>query len=105
MTELRQDLERRLQDLPDLRIGPWKDTDLICVFFKGRDFAHFHGSDVLDVRLSPKMIREEQLPPSVSARFHPDRSPNSRWICVEFKSKADVLRLVHLVRRACTELM
>ena len=105
MARLRQALERELSALPDIRIDRWRDTDLVCVFFKGRDFAHFHSDDVLDIRLSPKIIREEKLPRSIASTKHPNRSKNSRWIEIEFLTPDDVARLVRLVERACTELM
>lgn len=103
MSRLREMLEQRLAERPSLRVDTWKDTELVCLFHHGREFAHFHGQDVLDIRLSPKIIREEGLSRDVSARVHPDRSPNSRWICFEMTSVADVDRLLHLVDRACCE--
>ena len=41
MSELRAKLERRLEDIPGLTVDCWKDTDLVCLFFEGKDFAHF----------------------------------------------------------------
>jgi len=105
MTEQRRDLERALVALPDVTIAPWKDTDLICVFYKGRDFAHFHNDHVIDIRLSPKIIREEALPRRIEGTAHPKRSDNSRWIEVEFYTSQDVVRVLHLVKRACAEVM
>lgn len=104
MTDLRAKLERRLKDIPGLKIELWKDTDLVCLFFEGKDFAHFHGKTVLDIRLSPKIIREEGLSRDVSHQIHPNRSKNSRWIGVELKSEDDVREITHLVERACNEL-
>ncbi|MEM9635120.1 MAG: luciferase family protein [Pseudomonadota bacterium] len=105
MADLRQDLEQRLSELPNIDVGRWKDTDLVCVFFKGRDFAHFHNNHVLDIRLSQKIIREEQLPRTIASTSHPNRSRNSRWIEVEFLDTDDVDRVIRLVERACHELM
>ena len=99
--ELRQELERRLAGLPEVTIGPWKDTDLICVSYKGVEFGHFHGQTVLDVRLSPKIIRQEGLSRDVTAEIHPDRSQNSRWICLECKSRPDIDQLVKIAGLAC----
>lgn len=97
-------LEQRLADLPGVTLDFWKDSDLLCVFFNGKEFAHFHGQDVLDIRLSPKIIRDENLSREMSSQFHPKRSPNSRWICVEFKDEADVETVVRLVGYACNAL-
>lgn len=87
--------------MPNVELGTWKDTDLVCVFFGGKEIAHFHGETILDLRLSPKIIRQEQVSRAVSTRIHPARSKNSRWICVEFNSPAEIDKLLHLVSRAC----
>jgi len=104
MSDLRRQLEEELRKLPELTIAPWKDSHLICLFYCGREFAHFHGETILDIRLSPKIIRQEQLDRSVSEQIHPARSKNSRWIGVGLKSEADVKRIVRLVQLACSEL-
>lgn len=101
MDALRKTLEHQLSALPDVRVDLFKDTELVCVFHKDKDFAHFHGARVLDIRLTPKIIRDHGLSRDVSAEFHPKRSKNSRWICIEFKDEADVQDLVELVRLAC----
>ncbi|MEM6304734.1 MAG: luciferase family protein [Pseudomonadota bacterium] len=102
---MRQNLEARLKALTDITIAPWKDSDLVCVNFKGREVAHFQTEDetVLDIRLSPKIIAEERLDRTVSAQFHPKRSKNSRWICVRCCAAPDIDKIVHLVERACAE--
>jgi hypothetical protein len=104
MSELRAKLERRLEDIPGLTVDCWKDTDLVCLFFEGKDFAHFHGDDILDIRLSAKIIRQEGLSRSVSNQIHPGRSQNSRWIGVEIKNENDLRKVVRLVEQACGEL-
>ncbi len=102
---MRKFLESKLKDIPNIEISHWKDTDLVCIFFNGKDFAHFHSDHILDIRLSQKIIREEQLQRTISQTHHPNRSKNSRWIEVEFYNEDDVHKLVHLVQRACNELM
>ena len=103
-SDLRQELERRLLAMPSVALDTWKDTGLVCVFFGKKEFAHFHGDNILDLRLTPKIIREEQLSRSVSAEIHPNRSQNSRWIGIEFNSRSDIDTLLHLVRRACEDM-
>lgn len=103
MTHPKHLLVQRLKQMTDVDVAPWKDADLLCVFFRGRDFAHFHGDDVLDIRLTPKIIQQEQLPRKIATTRHPDRSKNSRWIEVEFHTESDVERVLLLVRRACAE--
>ena len=102
--DLRTEFEQRLCEMPQVRLDTYKDTELVCIFFGEKEFAHFHGDNILDLRLTPKIIREEGLSRSVSARIHPNRSPNSRWICIEFSTRSDVDKLLHLVARACDEM-
>lgn len=104
MNRFREQLEQKLLGLPGLSIAAWKDTELICLFYHGRDFAHFHGEDILDLRLSTKIIRDEQLDRSISAQIHPKRSKSSRWIGIQFTTEADVDKTVDLVKLACSDL-
>lgn len=100
-TELRTLFERKLSELDGITVDRWKeDYPLIGVNFHGKEVGHFHGQNVLDLRLSPKVIKEEALTRTVSEECHPKRSPNSRWICIRFENSAEVDRLVHLVKRA-----
>ncbi|SPJ26794.1 luciferase domain-containing protein [Falsiruegeria mediterranea] len=103
MTPLRHALEQQLTQIPSLTIDRWKDTHLICLNYHGREVAHFHAENILDLRLSPKIIRQEALSREVSARIHPKRSQNSRWIGVEFKDEAGVPAVARLVQQACYE--
>ncbi|MBO9450486.1 DUF5519 family protein [Tropicibacter sp. R16_0] len=105
MTPLRRALEQQLAQIPGLTIDRWKDTDLICLNYHGKEVAHFHGDEILDLRLSPKIIRQESLSREVSARIHPKRSQNSRWIGVEFKDEAEVQQVARLVQLACLDRM
>lgn len=105
MTNHRKALEQKLRALPGIEITRWKETELVCLLYHGREFAHFHGDHVLDIRLSAKIIRQEGLPRTLAETRHPGRSENSRWIEVAFSDDSGVERLVHLVRRACVELM
>ena len=105
MNSLRSTLDSKLKRLPGIEVAAWKDTELICVFYNGRDFAHFHENNILDIRLSTKIIREEKLNPMENSQNHPKRSKNSRWIEIEFQDEEDVEKILHLVKRACNELM
>ena len=94
-------LEERLRALEGVTVEPWKDGKLICVNYHGKEVGHFHGQDVLDLRLSAKTIREEGLTREVSQEIHPDRALNSRWIGVRLADAADIDAVVRLVKRAC----
>lgn len=104
MDVLRLKFEEHLKEIPGLTIELWKDTELVCLFFHGKEFAHFHGARILDLRLSTKIIRQGQLGREVSAQIHPNRSKNSRWICVELQDESDIEKIIGLVELACGEL-
>ncbi len=99
---VREQLEQALRALDGVEIGPYKDTALICVNFNTREIAHFQAEAVLDLRLTPKIIKREALPLATTAHHHPKRSKNSRWICLKVPDDVDVETLVRLTREACT---
>jgi hypothetical protein len=61
----------------------------------GREFAHLHADDLLDLRLPP--ARQKQLREDARARF---RSSRSEWIEFEFHSERDVADLAGLAHEA-----
>lgn len=102
MDDLRDDIEHRLSNLPDITVAPWKEGHhLVCVTYKGKEIAHFQARDVLDIRLTPKFITEQGLSRATDAQHHSERSPKSRWICVPFKTRTDVDRVMQLLDYAC----
>ncbi len=102
MSTLREELINRLLLIPDVTVERWKDTDLLCVNYKGKEVAHFQtGTDCeLDIRLSQKIIKKEALSAPEESTSHPDRSKNSRWIIQSFHSTEDLDPLVRLVNLA-----
>ena len=41
MTNSRDELVKQLEALPNVRVRLWKDIDLLCVFHKDKEIAHF----------------------------------------------------------------
>lgn len=102
MSDLRDAFEDRLRAVEGITVERWKEGyPLIGVNFHGKEIGHFHGRDVLDIRLTPKFIKEKELSRAACEKHHPKRSKNSRWICVPFKTEADVDALMQLVTHAC----
>ncbi|SLN62712.1 hypothetical protein TRL7639_03513 [Falsiruegeria litorea R37] len=71
MNPLRHALEQQLTQIPGLTIDRWKDTHLICLNYLGREVAHFHGEDILDLRLSLKIIHQKGMSREVSVSHSP----------------------------------
>ena len=102
MSDLRDAFEDRLRALDGITVERWKEGyHLIVVNYHGKEIAHFQARDVLDIRLTPKFIKEQGLSRAPCKEHHPKRSKNSRWICVPFKTEADLDVLMQLVDYAC----
>ncbi len=99
MMEAREILVNRLSALDNVKVGLWKDTDLLCVFYRGKEFAHFHKDEEIDIRLSQKFIKQEGLVPLENSPYHPKRSKKSRWMQFRLDTEQNALDLVSLVQR------
>lgn len=76
----------------------------MAFFFRGREFAHFHHDTELDLRLTRPLIRRLGLAHPVDSVQHPTRSPSSPWIELRFATRAEMLRVVDLVKQAIAQL-
>ena len=99
MTKFKDSLIKQLEQLPDVTLDFWKDTELLGVNYKGKEVAHFQTDpkNEIDIRLTPKIIKEEKLVVPENAVSHPDRSKNSRWIIQFIDSKEDVKKVFRLI--------
>ena len=102
MATLTDQLIGRLVSINGVTVDRYKDTQLQCVNYKGREVAHFQtGSrNELDIRLSTATIKELALLVPESTNSHPDRSKNSRWIIQKYTRKTDLDKIVRLVELA-----
>lgn len=99
MSSIRKTLENELKKLDAVDVRLWKDSDLMCVFFRDKEFAHFHDAEEIDIRLSQKFIKKEGLRPLEDSKYHPKRSQKSRWMQMRFRTKEDVSNLLSLIER------
>ncbi len=100
---LKPRLEVRLRKLPDVTVSLWKDTDLMCVFYRGKEIAHFHDHQEIDIRMSQPFIKQEALSPLADSAYHPGRSKKSRWMQIRFTTEQDTERILNLIRRLIAE--
>ena len=103
MNDLRTVLESKLREIHDVDVHLYKDTDLICVFYRGKEIAHFQDRQEIDVRMSQKFIKKEGLIPPVDSKHHPQRSKNSRWMLIRFTSSEDVENVLELFNKLIAE--
>jgi hypothetical protein len=103
MPHLRNQLIQKLSELPGFQVAFWKNSELLCLYFKTKEIAHFQNDNEIDLRLSPAIIKREGLQPPKDTMSHLDRSKNSRWIVQSFRNKEDIDEILKLIMLA-TEL-
>ena len=67
-----------------------KHGDFSSFVFKGKEFAHFHGENTIDLRLTKKVIAEQKLSHPEISQSHPNRSPKSPWIELKFNDEPEL---------------
>jgi hypothetical protein len=75
-----------------------------ALFYHGREFAHFHNANELDLRLTKTVIHSLGLIHPPNSVQHPGRSPNSPWIELRFNSEEEVKKVAALISVAVTKL-
>jgi hypothetical protein len=105
MTPLREQLMRRLQRLGvEERPWPGRNGGLSSLLFNGKEFAHFHNDNELDIRLTRVVIAREGLQHPTETQAHRNRSRNSQWFVAQFSHAGDLDRVVDLVKLALERL-
>jgi hypothetical protein len=75
-----------------------------ALFFRGKEFAHFHNDHEIDLRLTRKVIKSLGLSHPPRSQLHPTRSASSHWIEVRFNTEAEAMRVAELVKLAIAQL-
>jgi len=105
MAHVRSQLVQRLEKLGvEDRALPGRDDGFSSLFYNGKEFAHFHDNNELDIRLTRKIINREGLEHPTGSRVHPNRTKNSQWIEVRFMKPADIERVLNLVKLAIDQI-
>ena len=100
MPDLRDELVQRLAVLPNVSVAHYKETELLCVFHNNKEIAHFQNQHEIDIRLTPKIIKQKGLHPPPNTTSHLDRSTSSLWIVQSFAQPEMLDDVVALVRLA-----
>jgi len=83
---------------------PSKVAGGTALFYRSREFAHFHHDNEVDLRLTRKVIKALGLSHPERSVLHPTRAAGSQWIEVRFQTTDDVHRVVELVKHAIAQL-
>ena len=100
MTSLKETLLRKLEDIEGVTVQPSPVAGGTALFFRGKDFAHFHHDTELDLRLTKKVIQAMGLKHPEGSIHHASRSASSPWIEIRYSDIAGVQRAVELIRVA-----
>ncbi|WP_235531859.1 MULTISPECIES: luciferase domain-containing protein [unclassified Roseateles] len=101
---LKLKLLQSLVSIEGLAAEPSPVSGGTALFFRGREFAHFHDDHELDLRLTKKVIRALGLSHPAGSVHHPTRSSSSPWIEVRFHTDAEAERVAELVKVAIEQL-
>ncbi len=101
---LKKLLLSQLAPIEGFTAEPSKVSGGTALFFRGREFAHFHHDNEIDLRLTRKVIKELGLSHPERSVLHPTRAAGSQWIEVRFFTADEVHRVVELVKHAISQL-
>ncbi|MFK7965485.1 MAG: luciferase family protein [Burkholderiaceae bacterium] len=101
MAELRRRLISKLEGIPGIEVRRWKpDADFTVIEYHGKEVAHFHGNNELDVRLSKEIVKRDGLTHATNRIGHPDRKNGGRWLITRFTRDRHLDEMVRLVKLA-----
>lgn len=104
MSSMRLSLIQELRKIDGLEDRPSPVSGGVALFYQGKEFAHFHNENELDLRLTAKVVKAQGLSHPIDSTYHPGRSPKSPWIEVRFEKVSDIARILKLVKLAVEQL-
>jgi len=101
MAELRKRLVQRLEKIQGIEVRLWKpDRDFTVIEYKGKEIAHFHGNNELDIRLSPEVVKRDGLTHAPNHIGHPNRKNGGRWLMARFTRENHLDEMMRLMKMA-----
>jgi len=106
MATLKQQLVKKLEAIPGVEHQPYanRDDGFSALLYYGKDLAHFHNNNELDLKLTKGLIKREGLKHYSDSKAHPKRSANSPWIELRFTQSSDIDEVVRLVNLAVSKM-
>jgi Family of unknown function (DUF5519) len=96
---VRDELERRLTEIPDVTRRPSRWGHAHAYFVGDREIAHFHGDQRLDVRLTRERIRQFVSERAFDERVK-TRGPSADWVAVRLLEARDLPLALSLIQEA-----
>ena len=101
MAELRKKLIDELEKLPGIDVHLWKpDRDFMVIDYNGKEVAHFHGNNELDIRLSPEVVKRDGQTHAPNRVGHLNRKIGGTWLIVRFTREGHLAEMLRLVKMA-----
>ena len=102
MSNIRKQLVQGLLKIEGVTEKVWHDRPdgFSSLQIGGKEFAHFHNDNELDIRLTKGIISNEMLVHPNTSKNHPNRSINSPWIEMRFFDSNDIKRIVMLFKQS-----
>ena len=104
MNTLKTQLLNELKLIEGVEVRPSPVAGGTALFYRGKEFAHFHNDKELDLRLTKSVIAAEGLTQPSGSIHHPTRSLSSPWIEVRFTTPKDIAQVARLVKLAVAKL-
>lgn len=101
MAELRKQLIERLEMLEGINVRLWQpDSDFMVIEYEGKEVAHFHGNNELDIRLSKAVVKRDGLTHAPDHIGHPNRKNGGAWLMARFTHESHLDEMIRLVKMA-----
>lgn len=104
MTSLKQQLITSLGAIEGFEARPSAVAGGTALFYRGREFAHFHHDQEIDVRMTRPLIKSFGLKHPERSALHPTRAASSHWIELRYATADEVARVAELIKAAIREL-
>ncbi len=98
-TSVREELDRRLSEIPGVVRRPSRWGHASAVHVGDREIAHFHGDQRLDVRLTKERIREYRSENAFDERVSTGGS-SADWVTVRVLEARDIPLALQLIQDA-----
>lgn len=105
MVSLKKKLVAQLEKVSGIEHVPYPDRDdgFSGLNIQGKEIAHFHNFNELDLKLGKKLIKREGLTHYSDSKNHPNRGINSQYIELRFNNQAELNEVVRLVKLLIAE--
>ncbi|MCR9261783.1 MAG: DUF5519 family protein [Pseudomonadaceae bacterium] len=102
---LKKLLVEKVQRIPGISHTRWPERHdgFSTLHHRGKEIAHFHNFQEIDLRLGRKLIKTEGLKPYTDSKNHPNRSTNSVFIERRFANTEEVEDIVRLIQMVVKE--